>query len=593
MTMTHTTLFSRSLLALSVAAVLSGCATTGPNQNIVFGTGKSFRMNGLLVSELQSDTFGPGVTRLSVKSRADALALDDLAKLYTRKTAEGLATGDAELVAVAWHLGKTVSKSRLEQSISTTAFLNSLASQGNGTATLPGGARVFLANKLYESSSPVAKRASFGEFLDNLALEPEASIDWSGSVKLAALGSAITGLINKAMPVEDKQQSGSAIQELAVGSAYSARDVHGNRYIIEKVADGIVLHNPDGAATKVDLNQLNMLPTLEAPAPYRKEAARILNNIESIFDADMQTSAGTSRIVFGRFSVPPNKVQMGDSIRYITADGHLAPSEVPATRRLYSSNQAYKLAVDLTSEQNLQTDPLVSNFRRNCSSGFMTKRYHGEALEYVTYSCRDRNNVVLYSQTYVISNSMMRQSWDSLLKDKKYVDTLKKAHAYGKLAEAAAAFVPGLGAIDAAAKCSGVDSLVYRFASSYGERSINSDVRKFISFDAGKDDDSAISSALDCAQGISGLGSLRTAITRAGGAARISGLVTSDGYKAATEAMKVLDGRYLFTKAADTAISDVTATFKSRSAGMLAASFYESAQLSNNLSDLAEAINRR
>lgn len=589
MNMTPHAFLSRSLIAVSIAA-LAGCATTGPNQTMFFGTGNSFRMNGLLVSELQADTFGPGVTRLSVKSRSDALALDDLAKFYTTKTAEGLANGDAELAAVAWHLGKTVSKARLEQAASSEAFLTSLAQEKNGTAMLPGGARVFLSNKLYDANSRTAKRAAFGDFLDGLALAEPAELDWSSSYKVAALGDALKGILNQTMPAGTSKKAGTALQEMAVGSAYSARDSHGNKYIVEKLADGIVLHNPDGAATKVDLNQLNLLPMPEAPDPYRKEAARILNNIETVLESDLQNSAGTSRISLGRFSIPPNRVQVGNKDGYIAADGKFSPSEVVATRRLYSTSQAFKLAVDWTSERDLQTDPLFSTFRRNCSSGVVYKRYHGEALEYVTYSCRDRNNVVQYSQTYVIGNSMLRQSWDSLLQDKRYADKLKQAHTFGKLAEAAAAFVPGLGAVDAAAKCSGVDSLIYRFANAYAGSGVNSDVRKFISFTPVENDEPALSKALDCAQGITGLGALRTAISKAGGAARVGGLVASDSYKNASAAMQMFDGRYLFSKAAETSISDFTATFNSRSAGMLAAAFYEGAQVSTNLSSLAEAI---
>ena len=71
-------------LSLLVASLV-GCATTGPGQNVFMGTGNSFRMNGLLVSELEADSLGVGVSRLTIKSRADADAADKLVRFYADK----------------------------------------------------------------------------------------------------------------------------------------------------------------------------------------------------------------------------------------------------------------------------------------------------------------------------------------------------------------------------------------------------------------------------------------------------------------------------------------------------------------------------
>lgn len=586
-------LFRRSLVAICVLAFLAGCSTTGPNQNLFYGTGNNFRMNGLQISELQADTFGPGVTRLSVKSKSDAVALDDLSKFYTRKAAEGIAKGDAELFAVAWHLGKLVSKARVEQAISTELFMNSLTNAKNGTASLPGGARVFLSNRLYDSKSRNGKRASLADFLDDLAVVGTPELNWSESVKVAALGDALKGIIGQSSTLTSpSRQSGAATTEMAVGSAYSVRDANGNKYIVEKVADGIILHNPDGAPTKIDLNQLNALPVPESPAPYRSEAAKILNNIENVLESDLDRTKGTSSIGLGRFTVPPNKVQLANGTGYLNAQGGYSPSEVPATRGLYSSSPSFKLAVDWTSEKDFQSDPIWSSFHKNCSSGVAYKRHHGEALEYVTYSCRDRNNQVTYSQTYVVGNSMVSQSWDSLLKDKQYAETLKKAHTYGKIAEAGAAFLPLIGNIDAAAKCAGFDSIVYKFTNAYNGRDVNVDVRKFVSFNPEQEEGSTISNALDCAQGIAGLGNLRSAMTGAANVARISGMVGSKSFKDTTALMQMLDSKHLYGKTTSSTVQDMTSIISSKTAGFSAASFYEGAQQSSNLSALAQAVMR-
>lgn len=585
--------FRRSLIAACVLAALTGCATTGPNQNLFYGTGNNFRMNGLQISELQADTFGTGVTRLSVKSRSDAVALDDLSKFYTRKAAEGIAKGDSELFAVTWHLGKLVSKSRLEQAVSTELFLNSLTSAKNGTASLPGGARVFLSNRLYDGKGGNGKRASLSDYLDELAMEGTAELNWSAGVKVAALGDTLKGIISQSLGSNgSSRQTGAATNEMAVGSVYSVRDANGNKYIVEKVADGIILHNPDGAPTKIDLNQLNALPVPEAPAPYRTDAAKILNNIENVLESDLDRSKGTSSIGLGRFTIPPNKVQLSNGIGYLTADGGYSPADALATRRLYSASPAFKLAVDWTSEKDFQSDPIWTSFRRNCSSGVAYKRHHGEALEYATYSCRDRNNLVTYSQTYVVGNSMVSQSWDSLLKDKQYAEALKKAHTFGKIAEAGAAFLPLIGNIDAAAKCAGFDSIVYRLANSYSGRDVNTDVRKFVSFNPDQEDASSIGNALDCAQGVAGLGNLRSGLTKAAQAARIDSVLASKSYKDATGLMQMLESKHLYGKTASGSVQDMTSIISSKTAGLMAATFYEGAQQSSNLAALAQAVMR-
>ena len=71
--------FKATLLAVAVAALSAGCATTsGPNQTLFYGTGNSYRQNGLQISELQPGTFGRGVSRLTVRESGDVSAMTSL-----------------------------------------------------------------------------------------------------------------------------------------------------------------------------------------------------------------------------------------------------------------------------------------------------------------------------------------------------------------------------------------------------------------------------------------------------------------------------------------------------------------------------------
>lgn len=322
----------RPVAAAILIAALTGCATTGPNQNVFYGTGNSFRMNGLLVSELQADTFGPGVSRLTVKSRADGEAMDKLIGFYATKATEAVAKGDTEAFAVAWHLSKKLASARLEQLAGTEVFVNNLAKTKNGIGSLPGGARVFLPNTLYDDSTSAPakkKRASIDEFMLEAAdVLAGFTPNWGAAPKMAALGDSVKGLLGSVGTVSASEQrlDATALGSMAVGSAYSVRDSLGNKYIVEKSADGIILHNPDSAPTKVDLNQLNFMPILEKPEQYRYEAARIVRNINALFEDALKYEANSQGglSIGGHHSVAPNQIRLGDKMGFLYADGTLA-----------------------------------------------------------------------------------------------------------------------------------------------------------------------------------------------------------------------------------------------------------------------------
>ena len=578
-------------LCLAVAAALGGCATTGPNQNVFYGTGKIFRMNGLQLSELQSDTFNNGMARLTVKSNADAAAMDELISFYTGKASEALANGDAEQFAVAWHISKLLSKTRLEQAIGMGVFANSLIAGKTGKATLPGGARIFLSSSPYKTAAASnATRLSLQELVIDLESSVAANTDWAGLPKVAALGE-IAGLLNGVMNGMEKRDSAAtarntaAIKSMTEGAAYAASDSFGNKYIVEKTNDGIILYNPDGAATNVDLNQLNFLPTVEAPEPYRYEAAKLYRNIMAFLHAKRNLSD-----VHGTYgSLIPNKLVFGDGKGFLNTDGTYSPTENVAAKNAYMTSKTYKLAVDLSDVDSLRRDPIYMSFQKKCS-GFSWREYSGDALDHVSYSCLATDKSVTYSQTYVLNNDMKMQSWDSLLQDKKYQDILKQGYENGQLASAAASLLPVIGGVEAMADCAGLPSAVSTFVSKYTTSSVNSDVRKFISYSPEEESPSAVGKALTCAQGIAGVGTLAKGATKVADSLKIKNVLNSKGYKDATALMGLLDTELMYGKKSFDEISQSVGKFTSSDAAVLAKVFYDKVQQANTINQVAGAV---
>ena len=587
----------RPVAAAILIAALTGCATTGPNQNMFYGTGNSFRMNGLLVSELQADTFGPGVSRLTVKSRADGEAMDKLIGFYTSKASEAVAKGDAEAFAVAWHLSKKLASARLEQLAGTEVFVNNLAKTKNGIGSLPGGARVFLPNTLYDDSigaQDKKKRASIDEFMLEAAdVLAGFTPNWGAAPKMAALGDSVKGLLGSVGTASASEQrlDATALGSMTVGSAYSVRDSLGNKYIVEKSADGIILHNPDSAPTKVDLNQLNFMPILEKPEQYRYEAARIVRNINALFEEALKYEANSlgGLSIGGHHSIAPNQIRLGDKTGFLYSDGTLASADLPAVKKLYLTNRAYKLAIDLTTQEDLAKDNNFVSFRYSCSNRSFRVR-HGDALEYATYSCRDNKNQITYSRTFVIGNSFVAQNWDSILKDQDYVNKLKTASNRAKLAEAAVAFMPFFGNLDGAARCADMQAFSYSIANARFSRSINDDTKKFVSFTPETEKPSTIGKALDCAQGIAALGTIRKGISGTANFVKLENIYTSGAYAKTTEIMGLFDTKLRYKSGSFDEITSITNQFSSPTAALLTKVFYDQTQRASNLSALAESM---
>lgn len=607
--------FKATLLAVAIAALSAGCATTsGPNQTLFYGTGNSYRQNGLQISELQPGTFGRGVSRLTVRESGDVSAMTSLIHYYNTKAVEAISANDPEQFAVAWSIGKKLSTARAEQELASQVFLNDLLSRGNGQAVLPGGGRVFLANQMFSetSSAPVASPKTTSEpakkprskrtrkdqqsmlegILDVLASfdGDTSAISASQPVQVAALGS-LAGILNGQAGTSNgngqERMTASVIEGMKVGSAYSVADSLGNKYIVEKTADGLVLHNPGAAPTKVDLKQMNFMPIWEKPAAYRYEAAVIYKNM----NAHLHDKWATDRRPGVHATLPPNRFYInGKEDGYVNTDGTFSAVESQAIKAAYSTNTAYKMVIDRASFQSMDADPIFADFRVNCS-GSTWRDYHGETLEYVTYSCVDqRTRAVTYARTFVVGNDMKSQSWDSALKDQAFKDALKEAHGVAKLAEALGNFVPVVGNLDAGLRCAGLDSAIYTYVNSYMSQAVSTDVRKFVSYSPEADTPSAMNTALDCAQGVAGLASIGSGVSKVAKLAKIEGFVTTPSFQKALTTLGMLDTEVLYGKETASKIIDSSAAFSSPTAAFLAKTFYDKVQQWNNLSGAAEAI---
>lgn len=579
------------------AALLGGCATmaptTVPGQQVFYGTGNTFRMNGLQLTELKAGSLPKDVTALMVKSSADARTLDKMIAYYSGKASEAIAQGDAEQYAVAWHISKTLSKARLEQAVSTSIFNNNLLASKNGTAMLPGGARVFVASAPHKdmasSAAPIRKSGlSLEELADMPELLANRSIDWSAGVQVAALDGVvgILNTVNQGIQALNRTSNASRIQAMVEGTAYAASDSRGYKYIVERTKEGIFLYNPDGPAVQVDLNQLDFMPAVEVPDAFRYDAARIYQNYEQFLWAKKQANPATYS---AHVSVPPNRLSYGGQTGFVNPDGTYSPVENPAARLAYTTNQAYRYAMDIGSMRSFDQDGIYHSFKARCSHSAW-RQYHGDALEYVSYRCVDSAGTVSYARTYVVSNSFKAQSWDSILADKRYQDKLKQGHEFGKLAEAAAGFLPVVGNLEGALRCSGMQSAVYSFVNSYSSNSVNSDVRKFVSYTPETETPSAMNRALDCAQGVSGLGSVRSGLSKAAELAKIEGLVTSNAFKKTSDIMKNFDIAALSGKGTVSEALSSAGNFSSAKAGQLAQKFYDGMQQFNNISGMAESV---
>lgn len=603
-----------------VAAFISGCATSGPERTVFFGTGKSYRFNNVLMSELQPDPFGPGIVALTIKDKADAAALDQLVKWNVQITEKAILKGDAELAAIAWSSAKMFARAKLEQNAGALGFINSLVENKDGTGTLPPRSRVFLPERLYaeapKSDLPANDRLPKGQgskkkksqknaLIDDsewsAIFNAAAALDFSGATKVAelrtnppsgVLADSLSGLAAAAKRLDPSQPvDRRGLEVMQQGAAYSVRANDGSQYVVERLADGIVIHNPSAKPTRIDLKEIDYMPMPEMPELWRYEMAKYVGKFEQAWERDLAEDVKKHGSITGirHMMGIPNRILLGNRTLWVDQYGDVIDHDTPESRRAFKELKGFREAVLLSTQEHMDRDPLMQDTIRKCE--FMTYRVpHGPALEYATYQCRSRQNVVTYSRTYYVANGMQVQGWDSLLKDKEHVNKLKAAHNNASLAEAAAAFLPAIGVVDSGSRCLGQGSIVYEAALMYGLSQINPDVRRFVDFKPEVDTPSTFGKVLDCMmpqsrRALAGSEFAKRMLSAEGGTA-IFGSAT---YKKANSAFMSLDAlkyRGISPRELTHAVED----FASPDASRLLRQTMEGMSSMKNITDLAASV---
>ena len=597
--------FLRPLVAtLAAAAVvlLTGCATSvGVKPEGYESSGDGFRYNGLTLVKMNRSDSGVA-DDLIIRTKADKAAADNLIKFYDTKAWWALKSGDTQAFVVARHLGAKVARARLEQSLATDGFLYSLASKKDGSAAIPAGGSVYLPDNVFDSTMKPngKKRADAEDFIELMESYAAVPVSVQGGVAVAAAGElfgALGALGSAARSLKNDQDERTAkmpsLGSLQVGDAYAARDSAGNRYFVERTPDGIVLHNPGNSPQVVNLDQLKYMPTLEAPSQLRKDAARIVANINDAHDVVLREGLSRGR-GFGVWSVAPNVIYYagGGSRYFLDVQGRKSMVDEPEARTAYKTNPAYKLAVDMTDDRVFSTPMFVAFRNQYCKGGGTLHEYNGANMNKRTFACLDGRGNVTYSKTFLVDNEFNTQSWNSLLNDKRMVDELKGIEDKAKTISAIAAFIPGVGNVDGATKCAGLPALTtmtYRYTQNRDGR--YDQLKQYVGdLIPAEDSPSAVATSLDCAQAVGGFGIGMNGISKGARKMKIDSTFASDDYKRTAEALKLFDTNLVARYSLPDALSLVQDKMTSSNALMMFKGFYDSAQNMNNLSALASAI---
>lgn len=581
----------------TMSLILGGCNSVMLlTPNGYESTNETFRYNNLTLVRMQPTKGSPNVEKWALRSQQDKDSADQLIKFYDRVAWSALEKGDAQAFAVARYLGSKLTKARIEQAASTQGFISSLLANKDGTATISGGGKVYFPDEFVAAPAQASQpknRASIDDFIEVMATATSIPLNFSNAVAMAGQGD-IGGLIGQtndiAHTVGDEQRAKTMatpkLSDLKEGDVYAASDSSGNRYFIERVANGIVLHNPRSGAQKVNLDQLNFMPSIETPSQLRKDASRIVSNINLSHRVTQLESIRSGRGA-DVWSIAPNILYSQVGKRYfLDAQGRRIAYDDPESKKAYKNNQAYRLAIDMTSEEELHS-PLFKAFRAEyCSTTPTTNvEWSGEFLNKKTLSCIDSKGNAIFSKTYLIDNKMQVHSWGTILKDQQMASRLRQIEDFARLMDAAGSFLPGLSNIDGALRCAGATSL-----STYIARNSYSDyesLRRYVGQLVPPDTPSSIDNAFDCAQGV-GLPVALSKLPKAVRTTKIEGLMGSAAYKETSAALQVFDNNLKGSKSVD--LTTIAQIVNSDPAAQLLSGFYNKADKSNNFFNLAQAL---
>jgi hypothetical protein len=150
--------------------------------------------------------------------------------------------------------------------------------------------------------------------------------------------------------------------------------------------------------------------------------------------------------------------------------------------------------------------------------------------------------------------------------------------------------MPFFGNLDGAARCADMQAFSYSIANARFSRSINDDTKKFVSFTPETEKPSTIGKALDCAQGIAALGTIRKGISGTANFVKLENIYTSGAYAKTTEIMGLFDTKLRYKSGSFDEITSITNQFSSPTAALLTKVFYDQTQRASNLSALAESM---
>jgi len=592
--------------ALASIALLSltGCASfVGTTPDGLESTGETFRYNGLTLVKMKRTDDSQLSNNLVLRSKSDKDAADGLIKYFNKQAASALSSGDGEAFAVARYISSKLARTRLEQAFASQSFLSSLASNKDGSASIPAGGSVYLPNEVYDSTRPVkssGKRADADRFIDMMELHASAPVRFTDGVAVADAGSvngAISAFGALARTVKNERAEQLAkipsLADLNVGDSFAAKDGAGNRYFLEKTPDGLVLHNPSSGAQLVNLDQLKFMPTIEAPSQLRKDASWIIKNINAAHNEVQQEGVSIGRGL-GVWSAAPNViVYAGGGLRYfIDTQGRKTKIDDPEARNAYKTNAPYRLAVDLTDGRSLRT-PQFQEFRgKYCRGSAAQHEFGGDYVNKETLACLDSKGNVTYSKTFLIDNDFKSQSWSSILNDKSLVKELNGIENFSKLAEALVGIIPFAGNVDAGSRCATGTSLSTFLVNNYSSRASRYATLKQYVGDLIPQEESPsdLIASMDCAQAVGGVGSAMRGMTKAARALQVNNTLTSPSYRAAADTLKLFDSDLIQRRSYSEALSLTSDKLNSPTAAYMFKMFYDKMQNMNNLSDVAKAI---
>lgn len=592
------------IAALATGAAIwgAGCGTyVGVTPEGYESSGDGFRFNGLVLVKMNRKDSGVA-DDLIIRSRADKKAADDLIKYYEKKAWSALARTDAQEFAVARYLGAKVARARLEQSLATDMFLDSLASKKDGSAAIPAGGAVYLPNDVFDSSLKPngKKRADADDFIQLMESYASIPVSMLGGIALADAGTAVgaVGALGSAARAIKNDQAERIAQmpslaDLQVGDAYAAKDSAGNRYFVERTVDGIVLHNPGRSPQVVNLDQLKYMPTIEAPSQLRKDAARITANINEAQMSVLREGLSRGRGM-GVWSVAPNVLFYagGGANYYLDPQGRKSLVDEVEARTAYKTNPAYKLAIDMTDRSVFSTQLFLNFQSQYCKGGSTWHEYNGEYMNKRTLACLDGRGNALYSKTFLVDNEFRTQSWNSLLNDKRLVDELKGIEDKAKAISAIAAFLPVLGNADGATKCVGLPALTtmaYRYSQNREGRyeQLKQYVGDLIPLE---DSPSAAETSLDCTQTAGGVVRGISSLSKVARKSKVESAFASDDYKKVAAALKLFETHLVEKYSIPEALSLIDTKITSHNAAIMFRAFYDQAQRVSKFSALASAL---